>query len=292
MTVAVFDYIGTGLIINVNGGIYSLKNRGKNETFKTPAEYGLNSEKFTIKTFDHFQMKCLLVKSNTPEQKGTIILLHGIRSRKEHYLQLAKQLADSSYNSVLVDLRAHGESTGKYCTYGFKEKQDIKRLAKELTQRKDISKNIGIWGQSLGGAVALQSMGISHDIKFGIIESTFADFNDIVHDYFNYYLGFDIPVISDHLIQKCKNIAQFNPDDVKPYQYCEKITQPIIIAHGDCDDRIKIDYGRKNFAHLKSTDKEFIEVKNATHVNVWSVGGDEYMRKVFAFIERQSSGGN
>ncbi len=286
--IIVIDYLGTRLIVQVNGGIYSLKNRKSLNSVVKPADLGLDSENISIKTEDSLEMKCLIVKSNTKVQKGTIILVHGIRGCKEHFYQLSKQLADSSYNSVLVDLRAHGESTGKYCTYGFKEKDDISRLVDTLIQRDDIDNNIGIWGQSLGAAIALQSMGICPNIKFGIIESTFSDFKLIVHDYFKHYLGFDIPILSDHLIKQAESLTKFNPEDVKPFEYCKHITQPIIIAHGDKDDRIKIEYGVFNYENVRSIDKEFILVKNANHVNVWQIGGKPYMNKLFKFIDRQS----
>nr|WP_319397645.1 alpha/beta fold hydrolase [uncultured Carboxylicivirga sp.] len=286
IAVGLFDYFGTRLIVDINGGIYSFKNR-KN-SFGTPEDFGLNSEKLSLETEDDIQLKCLLVNANTSEEKGTIILLHGIRGRKEHFYQLSKQLADSGYNSVLVDLRAHGESSGSYCTYGFKEKYDIKRVVEYLKSRKDVNNNIGIWGQSLGAAIALQSMGICQEIKFGIIESTFSDFKDIVHDYFKFYLGFDIPILSEYLIYRSKNVADFNPEEVKPCVSCTNITQPIIIAHGDIDDRIKIEYGRLNFKNVASLDKQFIEVKNANHVNLWQVGGDKYKSQIFKFLERHA----
>ncbi|MCW3787087.1 alpha/beta hydrolase [Plebeiibacterium sediminum] len=283
-----FDYVGTRLIVDVNGGVYTLKNANRNTSDSVLTNMGLTNEAFSVQAEKDFSIQCILVKANSKQPKGTIILLHGIRGRKEHFYHRAKQLADSSYNSVLVDLRAHGQSGGKFCTYGFKEKYDIRKIVDYLKNREDINQNIGIWGHSLGAAIALQSMAVCPDIKFGIIESTFSNFKDIVHDYSKLYFGFDIPILSDYLIFRAKSLADFNPDEVVPYKSCQHIKQPVFMAHGDKDDRINIAYGKLNFENVKSTDKEFVEVKNANHVNLWQVGGMKYKNKVFSFLNRMS----
>lgn len=282
-----FDYFGPRMILQVNGGLYSILRPTKIESIQTPKDFGLSAEKININTIDDLTLSAYLVESNTEIQKGTIILLHGIRVDKEHLLPIAKRLADSSFNSVLIDLRAHGKSEGKFCTYGFLEKVDISILVDSIINKLDFSDNIGIWGQSLGGAVALQSMAMDSSIRFGIIESTFSDFDTIVHDYFKYHLGFDIPFMTNYLIKRTRKITYFEPSDVKPYRCARKIEQPIIIAHGRKDKRISIDYGLKNFENISSTQKKFIEIPEANHLNLWKIGGEEYFEKIFSFINEQ-----
>ncbi len=60
---------------------------------------------------------------------------------------------------------------------------------------------------------------------------------------------------------------------------------PILIVHGDNDKRINIKYGKINYQHIASIQKEFVEVHNATHLNVWRVGGKSYLNKVFTFLD-------
>jgi alpha-beta hydrolase superfamily lysophospholipase len=52
----------------------------------------------------------------TTHELGTIILLHGIRGYKEHFTALAAMLNRQGYNTLALDLRAHGDSEGDYCT--------------------------------------------------------------------------------------------------------------------------------------------------------------------------------
>ncbi len=86
-----------------------------------PSDYGLSYESFSIQTFDTLSLKCFYIKADKP--KGTIILLHGIGDCKEHFYAFSKRLSDIHFNSVLIDSRAHGQSEGEYCTFGFKEKK-------------------------------------------------------------------------------------------------------------------------------------------------------------------------
>ncbi len=235
-------------------------------------------------SFDGTQLTSFLTYSTLDTAKGTIILLHGIRATKEHFIDLSNKLADLGYNSVALDSRAHGQSKGTHCTFGVKEKYDISALITLLNKQEQLTENIGIWGQSLGGAVGLQAMGIDKRIQFGIIESTFTDFKTITNDYFNYHAGFNIPLLTNYLVYRASAIANFNADEAKPLAYCQNITQPILIVHGNKDKRISIKYGKENFAKIASKEKKFVEIKNANHLNVWQTGGDDYFEKVMTFI--------
>ena len=67
---------------------------------------------------------------------GTMVLLHGFRESKAFYLSAGEKLAKLGYDVVLVDLRAHGDSTGKYTSYGANESKDVQAVMKQLQQEK------------------------------------------------------------------------------------------------------------------------------------------------------------
>ena len=248
----------------------------------------LEKQHLFFNSFDDTKLSYFFLYSSIGNTKGTIILLHGIRSSKEHFITLSNKLSRLGYNVVALDLRAHGKSEGVHCTFGVKEKKDVSALITMLLMQGKINKNIGIWGQSLGGAIGLQAMAFDSRIKFGIIESTFSNFRTVTHDYFNFHLGFNIRPFTNYLIDRSGKIANFNPEDAKPIKYCEKITQPILLVHGNKDQRISIDYARRNLEKISSKHKELIEIKNATHLNVWEIGGNNYFQKVKTFLNKTS----
>ncbi|WP_196886216.1 alpha/beta hydrolase [Aureivirga sp. CE67] len=244
--------------------------------------------KFHFTSFDGLMLTGKISYSNSKETKGTIILLHGIGSGRMIYDFIVKFLNQNGYNTIAFDLRAHNESQGKYSTYGVKEKKDIQFLLDFIDKEYNIKENIGIWGKSLGAAVALQTMEIDERIQFGVIESTFSNFRQIVHDYFEFHLGFDVYPITEYFIKRYGKFADFNPDFSKPIDSCKKIEKPILVVHGDLDKRIKMKYGKANFETLKNEQNEFLEIKGANHLNVWEIGGQNYLNEVLKFLDKVS----
>jgi len=281
------NYIAPRIIVQTRGGIFSFK-QTLNIGLAHPDDFLLDSKKLDILTKDNFYLSAYLIRTNIEKQKGTIILLHGIRSRKENNLPISKMLFDKGYNSVIIDLRAHGASQGKYCTFGYYEKYDIKTLIDTLYTIKDLNLKLGIWGQSLGGAVSLQVLEIDKRLSFGIVESTFSNFRTVAHDYFRRYLGFKLPsFLTNYIINRAKKIAKFEVDNVKPIESANHISQSMLVVHGNDDEKIKFEYGKLIFNNLASKDKEFISIANSNHSNLREVGGDEYFEKVIKFIEKK-----
>ena len=250
-----------------------------------PVELGMKSKELTILTYDSLELKGYHILSNKDTTRATMILLHGIGGCKEHFLSLAKKLADYGISSIVMDSRAHGQSGGQYCTYGFQEKSDISKLVDYLKST-GFDGPIGIWGHSMGGAIAIQSMEKDKRIEFGIIESTFTDLDQIVYEYqkrMTYGIG--LYPFSYIALSKAGEIAGFEPDSVSPILSVQNITQPVLIAHGTNDQNIKFKYGRELFDGLKSKKKQFIPVKGADHNNIGTIGGGEYSNAIKNFIE-------
>jgi esterase/lipase len=281
------------LISEIRNPVVGLIKRNHNvkHDINTNKTSELKRKTISINSFDDIKLSASITYSNLDSVKGTIILLHGIRSNKDHFIDLSSFLSVNGYNSVAMDLRAHGESEGQFCSFGVNEKKDIKKLVDYLYEYEKL-KRIGIWGQSLGGAISLQAMGIDERIEFGIVESAFTDFKTIVNDYFDLHAGFSFTPFTNYLVNRTGKIAEFDPNDAKPIKYCENIKQPILIVHGNDDERINIKYGQENFTKIKSTEKEFIMIDSANHSNVWKVGGEKYFDKVILFLDKQTVGNN
>lgn len=268
-----------------NPFVVFFEEKKKRKSFNNVKEFQGKYIKF--RSFDKSVLTGYLTYSELETVKATIIFLHGIGSQKESFVDFSKEVAKRGYNAVALDLRAHGESDGDHCTFGVRERKDISKLLDFLRDEENITGAIGIWGQSLGGAIGLQTMGCDKRVKFGVIESTFTDFKTITNDYFKMHLKFNIPLFTNYLVDRVGKIVGFIPKDAAPKEYCKKITQPILLVHGNEDVRINIKYAHQNYKNLPlETQKYFLEIKGAHHLNVWEIGGDAYFKKVFKFIEK------
>jgi alpha-beta hydrolase superfamily lysophospholipase len=88
--------------------------------------------------------------------KGTVILFHGLNSNKGNILSEAFAFNSFGYNTMLVDIRAHGNSDGVVNTLGYKESEEVK-LAYDFVKASG-EKNIVLWGMSLGAVIITKSV--------------------------------------------------------------------------------------------------------------------------------------
>jgi hypothetical protein len=217
------------------------------------------------------------------QPKATLILVHGIGGFKESFLGFARFLNSKNINVFLYDQRAHGKSDGKYCTFGYYEKKDISKIIDTI--QKIAPQPIGIFGASLGGAVALQALAEDKRLQFGIIESTFNTLENVVAEYGKGYFGFRSEWLARHVLRKSAVIANFDPFSVRPSEACKQIAQPLFFAHGTDDPKIPMTFNKENFVNTASTQKIFYEVQGAKHSNLHIVGGDAYKSKLIKFID-------
>lgn len=252
--------------------------------YPSVTDYNLSVDTLVMESDDGLLLYGLWCNANTPEIKGTILMIHGIGSCKDHFIPRAAWLADHGFNSVLVDLRAHGMSEGDYVTYGYYEVPDLQLFLDCMTLHHHAT-HIGVWGQSLGGAIGLQLMAADDRVKFGIIESTYCTFDEVVHDYSNRMFGLPLGWLNDYVIWRAQSIGQFDKNHIHPEKACQKINQPILLVHGTADDRIDVSYAHRNYDALASDQKELYLVEGAKHNNVRDIGGETYLKKCLSFLQ-------
>jgi uncharacterized protein len=252
-------------------------------TTATPKTVGLAYEDFTVKNGD-IDLKGYWIPNDAA--RATVICLHGIHSCKERNLDIASSLHSTGCNVILLDLRAHGKSTGKYCTFGQNEKYDLQKVIDFALEKGKIN-NIGIHGSSLGGAIALQTLAIDNRLKFGIIESTFTNYSDVTYEYSDDYVGFKNRFLTNYVASKSAKIAGFDPQNINPEACCRQITVPIFMEHGTADERIPYAFGQRNFSALASTSKVFYTIPGGRHSRVFAQGGEPYWQAMKTFLEQQ-----
>jgi len=268
----------------------------KNPFIETARTYILNEPKIQIKQkndiinfywegYQNTKLNANLYKSLQQPARATIILIHGIRSQKENWDNIARFLQKNGYNAIAIDLRAHGQSEGTFCTFGYYEKQDIAALIKYIHSQLQLNTPIGIWGHSLGGVISLQTLAVQPDIKFGIIESAYSDFKQITNRYSKNYLPFESEMFHEFLIERAGEIAEFEPEKVNPEDFIPQIRQPVLFLHGENDNKIPLEHALKNLKNIKHHDKKIIIVKNANHYNIWEEGGSKLQQQILVFFE-------
>jgi pimeloyl-ACP methyl ester carboxylesterase len=112
--------------------------------------------------------------------RGTLIIAHGINGNRSDMLSRAAFLVRNHYNTLLIDLRDHGESGGTYAGPGYMESRDILGALKYLQDRGEAGP-IGVMGHSYGAVAALYAGSQSKGIVAVIADSAFISFEDMVN---------------------------------------------------------------------------------------------------------------
>ena len=101
-----------------------------------------------------------------------IVLLHGYPAEKSDLLPIAAALAPR-FAVLLMDLRYFGQSGGRATTLGFRERGDLQRAVAWLHDRGHA--RVGVFGFSLGGAIALLAAAEDPNIRAVAAYAPFAD---------------------------------------------------------------------------------------------------------------------
>jgi uncharacterized protein len=256
-----------------------------NNGIVSPKDLGLKWKDFNITVADTIKLKGWFISSNQRPTLGTIFLLHGIASCKATMLSTAELLVNNGFNCVLYDSRANGESGGINCTFGYYEKRDLSLYIDSTIARFPNSQPYGVFGNSLGAAVAIQTMAIDKRIVCGIAESPFAKLRGVIHDYFARMFLLRINYIPDAALKYTEQIAHFKVDSVQPVLAAKNITQPVMILHGLADKHISSVYGKEVYDNLKSKNKIWYPITNGTHYNLAPVGGEELKNRIINFFK-------
>ncbi len=89
-------------------------------------------------------------------RRGTVFLLHGYGLNQDSMLPWAFWLGERGWQSVLVDLRGHGRSTGPSVSFGPVETADLQSLLNHLSAENRIPGPVIALGVSYGAALALR----------------------------------------------------------------------------------------------------------------------------------------
>lgn len=148
----------------------------------TGAEQGLAPERLVLSTQDGLDIVAYEVYVENP--KAVVIFLSGIHNPSvTAFFGHARMLLDEGYASILLEMRAHGESDGDVIALGFKEHRDTRAVVDYIRANPRYAETpIVVYGLSMGGAVAINSIGQIPDIDALISMSAYSAWDDLFLD--------------------------------------------------------------------------------------------------------------
>jgi len=188
-------------------------------------------------------------------RRATIVYLHGVADNRGSAAGPIARLLPLGYDVIAYDSRAHGESGGDACTYGFYEKQDLHRVIET------IHGPVILIGTSLGAAVALQEAADDPRVAAIVAAETFSDLRTVATERAPWILTHDR---IDRAFGLAEREARFDVDAVSPARAADRIAVPVLLIHGDADVDTPPAHSRRVFDRLKGP-KRLILVPGAPH---------------------------
>ena len=209
----------------------------------------------------------------TREKRGTVVFLHGMSDNQASGVDITDHFVARGFEIIAYDSRAHGESEGEACTYGYYEKRDLERVLDRVERRP-----IVVMGFSMGAAVALQAAADDRRIDAVVAVSPFSDLRTIVEERAPFFATRrDIA----RAFELAERRANFRADEVSPMAAAVRITVPALIIHGARDRKTPPDHSQRIFAALQAP-KELILVPNRGHRRPLT---EEVWREIDAWLE-------
>lgn len=225
------------------------------EGFEPPANYGLKPEEVWISASDGVKINAWFFPGSSSPK--VLLCFHGNAENIGYGLPRMKTLSRLGVNLLAVDYRGYGKSEGSPDEQGVY--RDAEAAHRFLIEAKRFEpKNIIIYGQSLGGAVAID-LASRRECGGLVVESSFTSGRDMARRMFR------IPLLEYVPKSRFDSISKIS-----------KVRAPVLIIHGTQDEVIPFSMGER-LSQAAPEPKWFLRVEGAGHNDVFVVGGEKYL---------------
>ena len=249
---------------------------------------GIEFEDITIKSFDDTRLYGWWMSAG--QDAATVIILHGVKKNRTDVLRGALVLRHAGFNVLIFDGRAHGDSGGRFVTYGFYERRDVETVLDYLVKEKGIDRNrVGLAGESMGAAIALQVAAHNPDLRAVWADSPFASLRRVAHEFVSKVTHLPGAVVGPVLwttLQMANYRGKFDVKTVEPLVLAGKIKCPVYLVHGSDDQLISTAHSELIFASLAG-EKQLWIVQGARHARAIRRAKREYKQRLVAFFDEK-----
>ena len=244
------------------------------------------AERIKLASFDGLKLSALYLPVENP--RGTVIAFHGYRSLATVDFALEAEFLNSlGYDVLLPYQRSHGESGGRYITYGVKERFDCRDWARYAARRFGEERPLFLMGISMGAATVLMASNL--DLP--------GNTRGIVAD-----CGFTTPwEIMAHVARRDFKLPAFpllyvleafarlragvSLKGADSRRALSETGLPVLLLHGEEDDFVPVSMTRENYAACRG-EKSLYLVPGAGHAQSFGKDTPGCQRKIGDFLER------
>ncbi|GIQ67755.1 alpha/beta hydrolase [Xylanibacillus composti] len=283
---AVIGYYFSNLIIHIRTIPYE-------QTLQKEAEAGrvdpdnferMPKQKVWIDSPFGYSLHAYWIPSACQDSKKVMIFVHGVTHSLIGSVKYLPIFQKRGYHAFIYDHRRHGRSGGTTTTFGYMEKHDLKACVDWVQNQLGADAFIGIHGESMGAATALQHAAIDGRAAFYIADCPYSDLTDqLAHRLKEDYRLPKLPLL--HLANAFTRLrAKFWFSDVSPIRDIAHIHTPVLFVHGE-EDRYVPTHMSLEMYEIKPGMKQLYLVPEAAHAQAITVDPAAYEATVAKFLD-------
>lgn len=244
-------------------------------------------EELWLDSFDGLKLHGELLKNG--DCKKLILQVHGFRSQPVHdFCAVLPYFWEKGYSILMIDLRAHGQSEGKYITYGVHERLDLRDWIYLAMEKLGTDIDIILHGISMGAATVLMAsaLDLPENVKGIIADSGYTS----PYDIFVQVLDHSFHAKPFPILPLCGIAAEYKANfDFKAASTIDAMAEntiPVIFFHGEDDDFVPIEMSEANFEACKA-EKTFVRIPGAKHACGYVTDRATCERAMDAFLAKK-----
>lgn len=213
----------------------------------------------------------------------TIVICHGAGANKGNFIWFVPALAHNGWNLVMFDFRAHGGSSGRVCTYGLHEREDVRAVVDWLRRdRPEAARVIVGLGSSLGSMALLNAAAEDDRIAAVVLDSPFVSLRELML----HHAG-RVPVAGPGFARltlfwmQLLTGADFRGSSGESAAAALG-TRPVLVIHGEEDVLMPAAHAQR--LHDAARGPRAIWFGPGPHSNIITTEPEEYAERLFKFL--------
>lgn len=219
---------------------------------------------------------------------GGVLLLHGVRSDRRQMLGRARFLHQQGYSVMLIDLPAHGESSGARITFGAQEGKAVRSALNFLREQLIPHEKIAVIGVSLGAA-SLVLAAPDQPLSAIVLESMYSTITEAVANRLELAVGRVARPLTPLLTWQLPLRLGIWPSELEPVKVLASLRIPVLIAAGDRDLHTTLAETKRLYA-IAAQPKELWIAEGAAHVDLYAFAPETYQSKISGFLGKYLHG--
>ena len=216
-----------------------------------------------------------------------ILLLHGYTGSKEELYPYACRYFARGYSLLVPDLRAQGESGGKYIGMGVLDRADLLKWLSYINREYPDAPVI-LCGQSMGASAALMlgaDPALPGCVKAVISDCAFTDALSLFKNKEKDWIGIPDPGLIDTAGLLLKLEAGYGLKEASALQAMAKSSLPTLFIHGEEDRIVPLSNAYSLYNTCTSQQKKLLTFPGAGHAQSADKDPEKYYDAVFSFID-------